>query len=191
MKIGLPEITKMIQDSKAVGYDITMKDISYVVMMESFEDKEVVYTILFGKESGETVTDYESTKKMKFLKKYIKTNFVKTKKDSDAKSSLTDMSFEENKEQLIKNLQTIKEMRDKGELDAKDFIKLDIEIRTKLNDKFAVSEKQDDQRVIVYKKYNDICVCGREIYRPTRDDIIEDLQKEYDLVPKKKTEEEV
>lgn len=48
-------------------------------------------------------------------------------------------------------------MNENGELDAKDFIKLDIEIRTKLNDKFAVSEKQDEQRIIVETKFNTIC----------------------------------
>lgn len=191
MKIGLKEITKLIEDCKAVGHDVKMDDIAYVFLLQYFKDKEIPYKTLFNKNATDSeVNAYNKSPLIKFLKKYIDSNFCE-KQQEVSKESVEkgdDITFGENKEQLIKNLETIKEMRDKGELDAKDFIKLDIEIRTKLIDKFAVSEKQDEQRVIVYKKYNDICVCGREIYRPTRDDIIEDLKKTYNLVPKENAE---
>lgn len=190
MKIGLLEITKIIEDCKATGHDVTVRDIAYTLLMEHFEDSTVAYTALFGKVSDEEIKKFDSGKKIKFLKKYINTNYLKSESATKSKSKMSDLSFEENKEQLIKNLETIQKMKDSGELDAKDFIKLDIEIRTKLNDKFSVSEKQDDQRVIVYKKFNDICVCGREIYRPTREDIIEELKKEYDIIPKQINQED-
>lgn len=193
MKIGVDEITRMVKDCKSVGHAIKMDDIAYVLLLKFFKDKDIPYKIIFNKNAlSQDIIRYNKSPLVKFLKKYIDTNFeFNNEKDSvKVDNNLKDITFGENKEQLIKNLETIKMMKDNGELDAKDFIKLDIEIRTKLIEKFDVSEKKDDQRVIVYKKYNDICVCGREIYRPTKEDIMEDLKKEYDLVPKTKTEEE-
>ena len=200
MKIGLVEITKMIEDCKKIGFDVRMSDIAYVILSESFSDKSIPYKILFDKNtSDKEIRAYNRNKNMKFLKKYIESNFMQGgdvvidlgKKNADAfKEQYADMTFEENKDAMIKMIGELKEALDDGRLEYKDYAKMVTDLRTKLNDKFSVSEKQEDQRVIVYKKYNDICVCGREIYRPTRDDIIEDLKKAYDLVPKNKVEEE-
>lgn len=196
MKIKESDIRKIINDSKSMGYDLRMADIFYTFALQMFEDKSIVYATLFGVDNAAKDCDvYDSEKKIKFLKKYIKTNYPfesqidvpsKGKKieENNAKQ-YEDISFEENKEAVIKLLDKIQSMAASGDIEKKDAVKLETDIRTKLNDKFAVSEKQDEQRIIVYKKYNDICQCGREIYRPTRDDIIEDLKKEYDLVPKK------
>lgn len=192
MTIGVDDINKIVNDGKKMGHDIRVGDIAYSILLNAFGDKKISFAVLFGKDSTPAQIDgYENSKKVKFLKKYMRTNFFDKKSTTDKKEdskskNYDDITFGENKEQLIKNLATIKQMKDDGELDAKDFIKLDIDIRTKLIDKFSVSEKQEDQRVMVYKKFNDICACGREIYRPTKEDIIEELQKDYNLVPKVK-----
>ena len=188
MKLGIGEINKTIQDCKSMGFDLRMADIMYVFAFQGFKDKNIVYATLFGKGASDSVVnEYDSSKKIKFLKKYMRSNFFKDSLNEPvSKKEYEDITFEENKEALIKLLGRIQTMATSGEIEKKDAVKLETDIRTKLNDKFAVSEKQDEQRVVVLKKYNDICVCGREIYRPTRDDIIEDLKKEYDLVPKKK-----
>ena len=54
------------------------------------------------------------------------------------------------------------------------------DISVKLNDKFSVSEEVKEQLIYVNAKYNAICECGRELYIPTK----EDLMKEYNLVEK-------
>lgn len=65
-------------------------------------------------------------------------------------------------------------------MSAKDGVKAEIEIRSKLNDKFKVSEEGGQQYIIVEQKFNSICECGREISVPTK----EDLMKKYNLVEK-------
>ena len=66
-------------------------------------------------------------------------------------------------------LDEIRLARMNGELDYKDALKLETEIRTKLNDKFAVADTTEQQYVIVECKYNAICEhCNHEIYIPTK-----------------------
>jgi hypothetical protein len=67
-----------------------------------------------------------------------------------------------------------------GEIDKKDGLKILSDISVKLNDKFSVSEEVKEQLIYVNAKYNAICECGRELYIPTK----EDLMKEYNLVEK-------
>lgn len=185
VKIGLEEINKIIEDCKDAGHVLKMSDIAYVCMLQVIKDRNIVYAVLHGKGfTKPEIASYDNGGKIGFLKKYMKTNFFMTKEEKEFNRAYGDISFEENKEALIKLLDDIRKMAYAGEIDKKDAVKLETDIRTKLNDKFAVSEKQDEQRVIVMKKYNDICICGREIYRPTKDDIIEDLSKDYDLIPK-------
>lgn len=187
VKIGIEEINKIIKDCQNAGHLLRMPDIGYVCLLQLIKDRNIVYAILHGKGfTKPEISSYDNSGKISFLKKYMKTNFFITKQEKEFNRAYGDITFEENKEALIKLLDDIRQMAYAGEIDKKDAVKLETDIRTKLNDKFAVSEKQDEQRVVVMKKYNDICVCGREIYKPTKDDIIEDLAKDYDLIPKVK-----
>lgn len=182
-KISRHSLQEMLLACKEAGHDVVMSDILYVAALYFFENKAVVYAVLHGRDGAEElVKNYDNTSKIEFLKEYIQQHHIYEENSDDD----GDLSFAENKEALIKLLDKVQALAASGEIDKKDAVKLETDIRTKLNDKFSVSEKQEEQRVIVYKKYTDICKCGREIYRPTRDDIIEDLQQEYDLVPKKK-----
>lgn len=198
MKIGLVELTKLIEDCKRVGFDVKMSDIAYVMLVDYFKDKSIPYKILFNKETSEKeIRDYNKNKYTRFLKKYIDTNFLRKEEDilnqgkNDNSQKYEDISFEENKDAIIKLISEAEEKYKKHEIEWDKYSDRVSKLRIALNDRFKVSEKKDEQRVIVYKKYNDICVCGREIYRPTRDDIIEDLKLTYDLVPKQvNTEEE-
>lgn len=188
MKIGIEQINKIIEDVKAVGYELKMSDIAYASLLQFFKDRDVVYKMLFGKGVADSdIKRYDTSQKMKFLKKYLSSNFFgDSSKEEDVKKKYADITFEENKDAMIKMIDELKSALDDGKLEYKDYAKMVTDLRTKLNDKFSVTEKQDDHKIIVYKKYNDICACGREIYRPTKEDIMEDLSKEYDLVPKNK-----
>ena len=67
------------------------------------------------------------------------------------------------------------------EIDKKDGLKILAQISTTLNDKFKVSSEDVQQRIFVNKKFNSICSnCGKELYIPTK----EDLMEKYDLVEK-------
>lgn len=200
-KIRVDDLQRIVSDGKKIGYDLRIADIFYVFDLQRFESKNVVYTVLFGKTySNDNIEKYDNSDKIKFLKRYISSNYPidgfplkfggSNKGDKAEIKQYEDITFEENKEALIKLLERTQQMAKEGKIEEKDAIKIQSDIRLKLNNYFNVSEKQDEQRVIVYKKYTDICICGREIYKPTRDDIIEDLKDEYDLVPKKDNRDE-
>ena len=181
--ITIDDLNKVVDEGKKKNFQIRVSDVVYAILARYFKDIEVVYTVLYGRGMPNTeIKEYDTSKKIKFIKRYIKQNWDIDGQDS---SNFEDITFEENKEALIKRLEDIKLLSEKGELDKKDALKMEVDIRALLNNKFSVTEKKEDHTVIVTKKYNDICVCGREIYRPTKEDIIEDLKKEYDLVPKK------
>ena len=67
-----------------------------------------------------------------------------------------------------------------GEIEKKDGLKILTDISVKLNDKFSVNDTNNQRVVIVNKKFNAICDCGREIYVPTK----EDLMEKYNLIEK-------
>ena len=99
---------------------------------------------------------------------------------ADKKRKTADISFEENKEYMLKlKADTEKAMED-GEIDKKDGLKILTDISVKLNDKFSVNDTNNQRVVIVNKKFNAICDCGREIYVPTK----EDLMEKYNLIEK-------
>lgn len=196
-KISIEDFNKILADAKKMGYDLRMSDIFYTFELQRFENNGVIYSVLFGKgQSKDDIELYDKSDKIKFLKRYINSNYplmaseVKEQpKRGRAKKpevEYEDITFEENKAYMLKLKKETEQAIKNGDIDKKDGLKILADLSVKLNDKFAVAEKQDEQRVIVYKKYNDICACGREIYRPTRDDIMEDLKKEYDLIPRKK-----
>lgn len=199
MAVTLEDITKIIEDGKKMKHEISVRDIAYVLLLRSFKEKNIAYASLFGKDFTSDVLDkYDKSPKMRYLRKYMKSNYA-SKEDAGSKANVSyeDITFEENKEQLIKNLAKIKEMNENGELDAKDFIKLDIEIRTKLNDKFSVSEKQDEQRIIVETKFNTICPhTHRECWVQTKEyamehwDLIENPNKKEDNINNNEDEQQ-
>lgn len=200
MAIALDDITKIIEDGKKMKHEVSVRDIAYVLLLRSFKEKNIAYASLFGKDFTSEVLDrYDKSPKIRYLRKYMKSNYAESNVagQKESKVNYEDITFEENKEQLIKNLAKIKEMNENGELDAKDFIKLDIEIRTKLNDKFAVSEKQDEQRIIVETKFNTICPhTHRECWVQTKEyaiqhwDLIENPNKSKDNINDKEDEQQ-
>lgn len=187
------DIEKTIKDASKMKHEITVRDISYVILFFEYSNSVVAYKSVFDKDADEqTINKYDASKKIDFLKMYINSNFRKEeKKTRRAKAKvedtneelIQDITFEENKAKLIAMLQKVNELVEKGEMSAKDGVKAEIEIRSKLNDKFKVSEEGGQQYIIVEKKYNFICPhLHKECYIYTK----EDLMEEYGLIEKDK-----
>lgn len=195
MKIGLVEITKLIEDCKAVGFDVKMGDIIYALCVDDFKDKSIPYKTLFDKNATDKeIRAYNRHKYTKFLKKYIDTNLLQKEdilndtEEKDVTQKYADMTFEENKDAMIKMIDELKIALDEGKIEYKDYAKMVTDLRTKLNDKFSVTEKQDDQRIIVYAKFNHICEwTHKECYLQTKEyamkhwGLIEDPERKVKL----------
>lgn len=171
-----------------------IRDISYVYLCRMFDDYKVVYKLLYGiNASDDEAERYANRPQTKILIDYINSNypieekqiekkpeiFKKKKIDNDEDS----ITFDENRKGMEADIRAIEKLiKDGGNsLDTKELsslIKIKADLRVKLNDKFGAGEKNEEQMIVVNCKYNDICECGREIYKPTK----EDLMKEYDLI---------
>lgn len=162
MKIGVNEINKTIEDCKSMGFDLRMADMFYTFALQGFKDKNIVYAVLFGKgATEEEVDEYDTSKKIKFLKKYMRTNFFNDDKKDDvpikSNKQYEDITFEENKDAMIKMIYETEVAYKDGKIEYKDYSDRITKLRIALNDKFSVSEKQDEQRIIIYPKFNTIC----------------------------------
>lgn len=191
--IKLKDIEKTIADMTNLGHDVSVRDISFVILSKEFDSASIAYKAIYGKDcSTSDIEKYDKCRKISALRTYIASNFNKeakvSKKTSKNKTgeSFEDISFEENKAAIIQLIANVKQAAKDGTIDPKDALKMELDARTKLNDKFDVEKEQGQQYVIVEKKFNHICPhLHKECYVYTK----EDLMEKYGLIEKPNDDE--
>ena len=183
MNISIEDIKKIIEDASKKGFKIGVRDIAFVVLLDAFENEDIAYKCLFGSESGfmqEYASVYARTGAVEYIKDYI--DILSTNNGSRSKKQdVDDITFDENKSYMIKLKKDTEEAMANGEIEKKDALKILADISVKLNDKFNVKDANEDRQVvIVQNKFNAICECGREIYVPTK----EEMMNKYNLIEK-------
>lgn len=170
------EIKDIIKESRLAGHDVKMKDVAYIIVRTVIDDRAVAYRSVFDvAESEDSVKQYEMQPGIKFLKnrlkKYISPKAQKSAasatkvQDTSAKdinSKYKDITFEENKEAMLELIDEIQEGMRNKEIDVAVGLKMQTDIRTKLQDKFEVSNKKDEHRIVVNTKFNHICEWTRK-----------------------------
>ena len=183
--ISTEQVKQAIEDCKKAGHEIGIRDIAYVFLSKNFDDIRMPYRCLFGLDvdyNPDYAETYDNTATMQYLKGYSDMNFSDgTKKKKKVVAEDEDISFEENKAYMLKLKKDIEKAIEDGEMEKKDGYKALADISVKLNDKFQVQGEVKEQLIVVNTKFNAICSsCGREIYIPTK----EDLMEKYNLVEK-------
>lgn len=181
------QIRQTILNCKKEGHVVGLRDIAYVLLCKHIEEPAMAYRILFGLDkdfSPEYGNTYDQTSAISYLKSYIDINLDegvhKKREMSD------DISFEENKAEMIKLIEEAKQAREDGTMKTSDSLKIQSDLRVKLNDKFNVADETQEQMIIVNTKYNDICPrCGVEISRRPITKL--EAMEMYDLVEKEDT----
>lgn len=183
------QIRQTINDCSKAGHSVGMRDLSYVLLCRHYEDRATAYRILFGLDAdfnADYAYTYDQTASINYLRDYVDFNLNTddiTKKKKKKISSSEDISFEENKAEILNLIKATKQAFEKGEIEAKDALKIEADLRVKLNDKFGANEQVQDQIVVVQQKYDSICSrCGTEIAR--RPITKEEAMKMYDLIEK-------
>lgn len=180
--ISNAELSEIINECKQNNHNITVRDIAYVVLCRFFDNADVSYRCIYGesrdysKEYGDT---YDKTDDINYLKQYV--DYLISRKDKPTKKNHQDITFEENKAYMLKLKKDTEEAMANGEIEKKDGLKILSDLSVKLNDKFQVKDEAVEQVVQVNIKYNSVCSCGREIYIPTKLDLME----KYNLIEKK------
>lgn len=176
MAMTVDEIKDIIKESRLAGHDVKMKDVAYIIVRTVIDDRAVAYRSVFdAAESEDSVKRYEMEPGIKFLKnrlkKYISPKAQKSAasatkvQDTSAKdinSKYKDITFEENKEAMLELIDEIQEGMRNKEIDVAVGLKMQTDIRTKLQDKFEVSNKKDEHRIVVNTKFNHICEWTRK-----------------------------
>jgi len=172
--ISNEDLNKIIEKAQKDGYSVKVRDISYILLRNNYEDYSIAYISLYGSVDKDEIEKYENSKEIAYLKKAISKYIHKRRGAKEG-----DITFEENKAYMLKlKADTERAMAD-GEIETKDGLKILADISVKLNDKFAVSDMTKEQLIYVNIKYNSICEkCGAELYIPTK----EDLMKIYNLI---------
>lgn len=180
--INNDQIKQIIDAAAEKGFRIGMRDVAYVFLCKSFDDVSTVYRCIFGADKDydpQSAFSYNVTGAIDFIRSYVEATFESEKKPS----SQADITFEENKAEIIKLIQATKQALENGDIEAKDALKIEADLRTKLNDKFQVKEEIKDQYVHVFSKYDDICpYCAHEISR--RNITKDEAMRKYNLVEK-------
>lgn len=178
------QIKDLIDDCARKGYAMTVRDISYVLLSMQLDDINVAYKCIFGNDydyNQEYCQTYDQTASINYLKSIVEHALLNGKRKKKAKSE--DISFEENKEYMLKLKKQTEEAMASGDIDKKDGLKILTDISVKLNDKFSVKEESQQQIVIVQEKYDAICGrCGAEVSR--RPITKEEAMEMYNLVEK-------
>lgn len=182
--ITINDIEKIIKDATKMKLEVTVRDISYVLLFFKYSVKDIAYKSIFDKDaSSETIEKYDKSKVVQFLKTYIESSFNDIQKEEPKKISVEtlerEISKEENKAAIIQLIDEIKEAELKGLIGKKDSLKMQGDLRNKLDKTLDSSEEDNTKFIIVNQKFNSICpYCSREISVPTK----EDLMKKYNLI---------
>ena len=187
--ISNAELSEIINECKQNNHNITVRDIAYVVLCRFFDNADVSYRCIYGesrdysKEYGDT---YDKTDDINYLKQYVD-YLISRKKNiiiitfSGYKVSFLKIHMFHLKKYMLKLKKDTEDAMANGEIEKKDGLKILSDLSVKLNDKFQVKDEAVEQVVQVNIKYNSVCSCGREIYIPTKLDLME----KYNLIEKK------
>lgn len=154
MKISDEKMARLQELAVLENINLRFRDIAYCILLDNFGDHLLSYRLIFNSDT-DSADEYDNSKEVKFLKKHMEELGICGSRFKA--SGHMDISFEENKAEMIEMLKEIDEAVEAGELDKKDATRFKIDIRTKLNDRFKVSEDTRSQIVYVQPKFNHIC----------------------------------
>lgn len=144
---------KMILDSIRTDWlSVSEKDIAFAILCDALVDKTLAYRLAYRKSDKEAEAFYDSPRFKRLLDALEPFGIGNIDGNTITK--------EENKNELLKMLDKIQVEVDRGNLETKDALKMQTDIRVKLNDKFEMEESQKQKRIIVVPSKHDI-VCPR------------------------------
>lgn len=184
MVIDSEKLKKIIDKGYVKGLNIVMRDISFVLLSNTYDNIYIAHKVLYNVDAENVAEEYNNSERIKFIRKELKALEdaevrVKSKK---SKNTDDDITYSENKAGMIKELKHLEAIRKNNVLEPKEDIALSSKIadlRVKLSEKFSTKEANDEQRIIVQKKFDFVCpYMNRECSYQTKEFVME----KYDLV---------
>lgn len=169
-------IATIAEEAQKRGFEVKIRDIAYALLKVKLKDDNIAYTVSFGSPlRANDVENYDSLESVQFLVKWFEKdlnppvddkaeiiNIIKNSKGSKKNTKEDNgISFEENRAGIEKQINEILELKKNcPEDDIKTMAllqKTEADLRSKLNDKFGASEKDDERYVVVHPRFNHIC----------------------------------
>lgn len=174
---NIEEIIKKVKDE--LNQQVTLRDVMFILNQGMFEDRKTAYKASFGEVISDDDLDvYIYSERIQKLIDLLKP-FMGSDLDNGVVSE-DDITFEENKQGLIKLLKKTKQAEEDGLMETKDALKLQADIRVKLNDKFDTSESNDNKHIIVVPSKHDM-ICPHTNYECTFMPTKEACMKYYNI----------
>lgn len=177
-KLSLQKIEEIIDTAPE---KITMADITFAILCETIEDRRIAYKSSYKQSATlPNANAHYNSPKIAFIQDLIKDEeFNKVEHEMVTQDDIT---FEENKQALVSMISQIKYEMENGTIDKKDGMKMIVDIRTKLNDKFGTQDSNEEKHIIVVpSKFDYICPhTHKECYFPPESECI----KRYNLIKK-------
>jgi len=157
--MDITQIKKIISESKENGYEIKIRDIAFALLSKYISDNNILYQIIYQREGDqETIDNYVNSETTKFIKGYLEN----IKVDNIEISEVRGLSYDENRKGMEADLIFLEKFIETNgkELDAKEIAAImgkKADLRVKLNDKFGVTDKTEEQKIIVQTKFSGIC----------------------------------
>lgn len=169
-----PLLDTILRQAADRGLSPRLRDVAYAILQPTF-GPDVTLHLIFPSDADDLDPNlYEATPQYKFLRSVID-NTTRPPENSESNhptlpsDNSEPITFEENKAQMVALLQEIQAAKTDGTLDIRDAIKLETEIRTKLNDKFETDSRTAEQYIIVQPKFDTVCpYTRRECYTMTK-----------------------
>jgi len=174
-------LEEIIDDCKNLGIQIDEKDISFCFLNNHYQNSELTYSVIFGRTDRDTAEEYKNSDAIKTLNNIINERYIQKEIERKAealnvsnledtlikKSKIDeedDISFDKNKKGMIQLLKSIKKAVSEKKMDIKDALKIEADVRIKLNDKFGATDNDDSNIIVVKQKFTGVCpYCGHEI----------------------------
>jgi hypothetical protein len=167
------DIKEIIESVNAKGLSVDEKDVVFLILCDKIE-AGAAYVFAHGKETKD-MPRYRGSKSIVALSEALLPFGVGSPDEGITKA--------ENKAELIKLLDKLKKAEENKEIEAKDALKIETDIRVKLNDKFEMEEEEGRKRIIVVPQKHDL-ICPHThkecTYMPTK----EACMKHYNLKEK-------
>ena len=142
------EDIKVVLDSVRSDYPtVTASDIVFLVLCDIFADKDFAYRVAYGKKGDGTA--HCAGKDIQRVLSALEPFGVGTITGET-------ITKEQNKQDLIKLLARVQKLGEAKAIDIKDALKLEGDLRVKLNDKFEMEENQNNKRIIVVPSKHDV-----------------------------------
>jgi len=175
-------IEDILKSVRAVWPMASERDIAFCILSDAIEEENVAYRMAYGSSYRKNVSvTAKQAEGLKTLRNALKPFGIGRVDDGM-------VSREQNKAELMQLLTKIKSAAKNGDIDMRDALKMEADIRVKLNDKFDMEEEGSNKRIIIVPQKHDL-ICphtNKECSQmPTREACI----KYYDLNVKEENHE--